>query len=156
MGHSGQFGYVAVAVEMTPERAGQVLAEIKKGLPPRVLDFGHESLKTKAGEPYTQFSFLSTKANQPKITDEIAGIAERVSTILARDGHEVVLDPNLFAVTRSQPLLRERPPQTAESRTLVTPVQAGANGARAPRAPTPTYAAAQAQATGAPDMAVEL
>ena len=110
MGHSGQHGYVAVAIEMTAERAAQVLAEVKKQLPERVLDFGHQELKTKSNEPYTQFAFVSTKANQPKIPDVIAGIADNVTAILARDGHEVEMDPTVHAVTRSQPLFRDRPP----------------------------------------------
>lgn len=159
VGQSGQFGYVAVAMKMTPEQREQIVDTVKGTLREHVLEFGHQELHTKSGEPYAQFAFVSSMHGKPHITDEIEGIAAKiVAAIAARIGHDVDMDPKIHAVTRSQPLLRERQPEPAEPQAptaVSAPAQVATNGARAPRAPMPRPATVQAQARGA-DVAFEL
>jgi hypothetical protein len=146
LGHSGTFGHVAVAAKIAPDRAAQVLNEVRGGLPQHVLGFGHQPLQTPSGEPYTQFTFVATKAGNPKIEDVIGGIAERIVTILAGgvDNLQVEMDPTVYATGRSQPLFRERlPVRPAET-------QAPAAG-DAPQAPANGTAPAPAPTHGAPE-----
>jgi len=109
MGHSGPFGYVGFTPAIPAERAALVLSEITPQLPAHVKEFGHDTLPD-SGQPFTQFAFVVTMAGNPKMTDAIVGIAQRIISILDRHGYQVSMDGVVHEVSRLRPLLRNRTP----------------------------------------------